>query len=121
MYPTISGTFRTPKQDEVIPLETPIQLKTGRLVDSLRIPAGTGIFLGILGYNTSKQVFGENAAAFVSERWLDREKSTSSWTTTYSSILTFLSGTRSCVGFQFAKLEMKIVLAVLLLSFRFDP
>ncbi|KAL1739496.1 hypothetical protein HDZ31DRAFT_68869 [Schizophyllum fasciatum] len=39
----------------------------------------------------------------------------------YSNLMTFLGGSRACIGFKFSQLEMKVVLVELLDAFEFAP
>ncbi|EEB94208.1 hypothetical protein MPER_07018 [Moniliophthora perniciosa FA553] len=39
----------------------------------------------------------------------------------YSHLMTFGGGQRSCIGFKFSQLEMKVVLACLVRKFEFSP
>ena len=122
IHPPISATYRTCQQDEILPLAEPVTLKSGQRVNSLRVPAKTDMLISLLGYNTSKLIFGESANEFRPQRWLDSSvNADSQWATTYSSISSFISGPRGCIGWRFAVLEIKIIIAVLVSSFRFEP
>lgn len=61
---------RSATRDTVLPLSRPIRGTDGRLVTQLPISAGTEIFTGIQGCNTSKEFWGEDALEWKPERWL---------------------------------------------------
>ena len=72
-----------------------------------------GIAIGALHRN--RKVWGDNADAFVPERWLaDNIGAVAS-----TGYMPFALGQRNCIGMQFAQLEMKVVMARLLREFVF--
>ena len=58
-------------RDTVLPLSRPIHGRTGSLITELPVTAGTEVFIGIQGCNTSKEFWGEDALAWRPERWLE--------------------------------------------------
>lgn len=57
-------------EDTVLPLSQPIHCTDGRIVTELPIAKGTEIFMGVLGANTNKELWGEDALEWKPERWL---------------------------------------------------
>ncbi|KAK6984591.1 cytochrome P450, partial [Favolaschia claudopus] len=112
---------RTTK-DVVVPLTYPIRsIINGEETKELLIHQGTAVYLGMSAENRSTAIWGADAAQFKPERWLNRTQGESKLPGAYSGMMTFLSGAKVCPGKTFALLEMKLVLAVLLLSFSFEP
>ena len=54
----------------MLPLSRPIHGKDGKLVTELVVAAGTEVYTGILGCNTSKELWGEDALEWKPDRWL---------------------------------------------------
>ncbi|KAJ1307064.1 hypothetical protein OPQ81_008043 [Rhizoctonia solani] len=70
-----------------------------------------------------RQTWGDDADQFKPSRWLDPlpcSVTEARIPGVYSNMMTFLGGPRSCIGFKFSQLEMKVVLSGLISSFRFD-
>ncbi|KAK0202604.1 cytochrome P450 [Desarmillaria ectypa] len=83
-------------------------------IDGVLVPEGTLLQICI---NTWKHVWGEDAEEFRPERWFNLPKA---YNPSYSH-LSFISGPHSCIGKTMAIIEMKAVLASLILNFDFDP
>ncbi|KAI0789221.1 cytochrome P450 [Abortiporus biennis] len=124
LYPPVSFVFREAFEDAVLPLSRPIYGVDGQAISEISIPKGTFLAVGILASNRNKEIWGEDALEWKPERWLSPlpEAVTGSRIPgVYSNLMTFLGGGRACIGFKFSQLEMKVVLAILLQSFKFSP
>ncbi|KAJ6588565.1 cytochrome P450 [Mycena capillaripes] len=119
LYPPVSAMFRESLQDTILPLSTPVD---GKICSTLTVPKGTSIFIGIAAANHSKRIWGEDALEFRPERWTNgkADSVTTPLCGIYGNTMTFLGGGRSCIGFKYAQLEMKVVLCVLLRAFTFS-
>ncbi|KAH9886464.1 cytochrome P450 [Cubamyces lactineus] len=123
LYAPASQTFRGTMKDAVLPLSQPIRATDGTLMNEIVIPRGTNILIGIMACNRNKAIWGEDASEWKPERWLrplPEALEKASMPGVYSHMMTFLGGVRSCIGFTFSQLEMKVVLSELLTSFAFD-
>lgn len=60
----VHGFLRTPIQDEDIPVSTPVKLRDGREVNSIRIRKGTYIHIPIEGLNMNVDIWGPDALQF---------------------------------------------------------
>lgn len=72
------------------------------------IPKGTTIHLSFIVNHHSKEVWGEDAEEFNPYRW-DTDKVGNAY-----QYLPFLAGGRQCIGYKFALIEFKILLAILI-------
>ncbi|SJL03784.1 related to Cytochrome P450 [Armillaria ostoyae] len=100
------------------PIPTTIRkTATTDYIDGVLVPEGTLLQICIRQINTWKHVWGEDAEEFRPERWFNLPKA---YNPSYSH-LSFLSGPHSCIGKTMAIIEMKAVLASLILNFDFDP
>ncbi|KAK7035049.1 cytochrome P450 [Favolaschia claudopus] len=122
IYSPVTFVWRQTTKDVVVPLTYPIRsIMNGEETKELLIHQGTAVYLGMSAANRSTAIWGADAAQFKPERWLNRTQGESKLPGAYSGMMTFLSGAKVCPGKTFALLEMKLVLAVLLLSFSFEP
>ncbi|KAJ7358620.1 cytochrome P450 [Mycena albidolilacea] len=123
LYPPISPTAsRDTVEDSILPLSTPIIGVDGTAMSTINVPKGTPISIAIAASNHDKQIWGEDALEFRPERWINgkAESVTTKLCGIYGNTMTFLGGGRSCIGFKFAQLEMKVVACVLLRAFKFS-
>ncbi|CCM01002.1 uncharacterized protein FIBRA_03050 [Fibroporia radiculosa] len=123
LYPPVRALIRNARQDTVLPLHEPVVGIDGRLIQEISISKGTTVMIGILGCNTRKAIWGEDADEWKPERWLSPLPDTVTKTTVpgvYSNLMTFIGGKRACIGFKFSEMEMKVVLSGLLTSFTFS-
>jgi cytochrome P450 len=101
LYPTVPITGRVANKDTTI--------------GSQRVPKGTRVSVVPWAINRAEEYWGPNATEFVPERWIDKEtgraNNTGGATSNYN-IMTFLHGPRSCIGKDFAKAELKVLVAV---------
>ncbi|KAJ3504638.1 hypothetical protein NLJ89_g7834 [Agrocybe chaxingu] len=124
LYPPGPTVGRTTLQDSVLPLSSPIKGLDGKEIHELFIPKHTEITLSILSSNTNPEIWGPDSYEWKPERWLTSMPDTVTAAHipgVYSHLMTFLGGGRSCIGFKFAQLEMKVVLSLLISSFKFSP
>lgn len=97
MLPPVALTVREALQDDVLPLSEPIRGRDGRMIDSLFVPQGQTVSIDIMQVNRNKQFFGQDAAEFRPERWLENDgelKKPAHAFETWSPILSFLGGPR---------------------------
>ncbi|KAJ7935777.1 cytochrome P450 [Mycena leptocephala] len=122
-YPPVSpAMFREATRDAILPLSTPITGVDGKVVNSIPVPKGTQIYIAISAANHNKSIWGEDALEFKPERWTNGKANsvTAKLCGVYGNTMTFIGGGRSCIGFKFAQLEMKVALCVLLRAFKFS-
>lgn len=58
------------KKDTVLSFSKPIRGKDGRALNEIFIPKGTELYIGILGCNTDKDLWGDDALEWKPERWM---------------------------------------------------
>jgi len=121
LYPPVAPfIFRKAAADAVLPLSVPITGVDETVMRSITVPKGTSIYISVAAANHNKEIWGEDALQFRPERWT-HGKTDSVLTKlpgVYANTMTFSGGGRSCIGFKFAQLEMKVVLCVLLRAFK---
>ncbi|OBZ67961.1 Docosahexaenoic acid omega-hydroxylase CYP4F3 [Grifola frondosa] len=123
LFPPASLTFREAKKDTMLPLSEPVHGRDGSMIHEIPISKGTSIFIGVTGSNSSKALWGEDAYEWKPDRWLSplpRALEEARIPGVYSNLMTFFGGGRSCIGFKFSQLEMKVVLSILMANFTFE-
>ncbi|CCM01086.1 uncharacterized protein FIBRA_03134 [Fibroporia radiculosa] len=123
VFPPVTGLTRVATKDSVLPLSEPIMGLDGTLITEIPIPEGTELIVGTMGSNLRPAVWGEDSLEWKPERWLlplPTKVTDASIPGVYSNLMTFLGGKRACIGFKFSEMEMKVVLSVLLSTFRFE-
>ncbi|KAL0088296.1 hypothetical protein J3Q64DRAFT_1724979 [Phycomyces blakesleeanus] len=80
------------------------------------LPKGTDVFISIIANHHSKQIWGDDAETFRPSRW---DEELASKVSPYE-YMPFLAGGRQCIGYKFALVEMKILLAILIMDFKFS-
>ncbi|KAF8968283.1 cytochrome P450 [Flammula alnicola] len=112
------------RQDVVLPLSSPIKGLDGQEIREIFIPNDTNIIVGIMASNRNPELWGPDVLEWKPERWLEPLPETvirAHLPGIYSHLMTFIGGSRACIGFKFSQLEMKVVLLLLIESFRFSP
>ncbi|KAL1680371.1 cytochrome P450 [Schizophyllum commune] len=112
------------RQDVVMPLGTPVTGLDGQSLSEVFVPKGTPIIISVININRSTKIWGADAKEWKPERWLaplPEAVAEAHVPGIYSNLMTFLGGGRSCIGFKFSQLEMKVVLTELVDAFQFSP
>ncbi|KAG9016558.1 hypothetical protein FRB90_003030 [Tulasnella sp. 427] len=109
-------TPRSAGQDTSIPVSKPYIDKKGVERTEITVGAGEEIVIPIALVKRDKEIWGEDADELRPERWLEGSSHprSSEIPGVFSSLLTFLGGPRSCIGYRFALLEMKVLIFALL-------
>ncbi|KAE9385054.1 cytochrome P450 [Gymnopus androsaceus JB14] len=87
-------------------------------------PRGTVVMVSIFNANKNPDLWGKDADEWKPERWLSPLPDAlleARIPGVYSHLMTFIGGGRSCIGFKFSQLEMKVVISVLVENFKFSP
>ncbi|KAI0754298.1 cytochrome P450 [Daedaleopsis nitida] len=122
LHPPVSMVFRETREDIVLPLSEPIRGLDGKVLQEIPVPKDTTVVVAIRSSNRNKAVWGEDALEWKPERWLSSlpdSVTDAKIPGVYSNLMTFIGGGRACIGFKFSQLEMKVVLALLLMKFTF--
>lgn len=148
LYPSLPVMSRITSKTTTLPLQFPALSRSGGYTSTVTIPEGAYTIISILAANRHQEVWGDDANEWRPERWLsshlaapsqaqevkfslDGEDVTSTSPTpgakdsvrfpgVYSNMMTFLGGSRSCIGFKFAEMELKQVIATLVLRLHFS-
>ncbi|CAA7266959.1 unnamed protein product [Cyclocybe aegerita] len=124
LYPPIATFMRNARQDAILPLSAPIKGIDGTDFHEIHVPKGTDVFVSVISSNRNPQVWGPDAYEWNPERWLQplpESVLNARIPGVLPHLLTFFAGGRSCIGFKFAQLEMKVVLTLLVEGFEFSP
>ncbi|KAJ3786493.1 cytochrome P450 [Lentinula aff. detonsa] len=124
LYPPAPSALRYSLQDAVVPLSKPIIGNDGTQIREIAVPRGTTIFISMYNANRNEDLWGPDANEWKPERWLSSLPEAiieAHIPGIYAHQMTFSAGPRSCIGFKFSQLEMKVVLTVLFEHFIFSP
>ncbi|KAK0462505.1 cytochrome P450 [Desarmillaria tabescens] len=119
-HPIIYHIFRMAPQDDVIPLNKPVMLTTGKVVKEIPISKGTYIMTSVAGYNRNKSIWGEDAHVFDPTRWFRGGMSKDVLVGVYGNLFSFGGGLRSCIGWRFAVLELHAFIVEVVNNFDFS-
>ncbi|KAJ3755811.1 cytochrome P450 [Lentinula raphanica] len=122
LYAPASIVSRIARKDAVIPLHKPIVGLDGTEIHEIAVPKGTTIFVSIYNSNRNPDLWGKDANEWKPERWLSDlpdELADARIPGVYSHLMTFIGGGRSCIGFKFSQLEMKVVISTLVETLKF--
>ncbi|CAA7265474.1 unnamed protein product [Cyclocybe aegerita] len=123
LYPPFPYVGRTTMQDAVLPLSNPVKGLDGREISEILVPRHTEIVVSIIASNMNSEIWGPDSYEWKPERWLTQMPDALSEAHipgVYSHLMTFLGGGRSCIGFKFSQLEMKVVISLLVSTFKFS-
>ncbi|KAK0245075.1 cytochrome P450 [Armillaria nabsnona] len=109
LHPVVHTLTRTAPHDDVLPL-------TGS--KTLAIPKGQTLFCSVYLYNRLPSIWGADAEEWNPARFLDKSIPISLGI--YANLMSFSYGSRSCIGWRFAVMEMQTVLAKLIQNFEFS-
>ncbi|KAG6623429.1 putative cytochrome P450 [Phytophthora cinnamomi] len=84
--------------------------------DGMFLPCGTRVVIPTFAVARLQSIWGEDAADFKPERWIDPQTRKLRVISPYK-FLVFLAGPRSCLGAKLAMLELKVALASVLSKF----
>ncbi|EIN13034.1 cytochrome P450 [Punctularia strigosozonata HHB-11173 SS5] len=124
LYPPVFFFQRTAQQDTILPLLFPVRGTDGSAIEEVPVRRNQNIILAIAAVNKDKRIWGPDADEWKPDRFLRPLPDTvanAKIPGVYANLMTFMGGPRSCIGFKFAELEMKITAAYLLESFVFMP
>ncbi|KAM5533685.1 hypothetical protein V8D89_012652 [Ganoderma adspersum] len=124
LYGPVRTLVRRAMEDTVLPLHEPIRGTDGVLITEVAVPKGTVAVLNLGACNTNKAVWGEDVYEWRPDRFLSplpRSVEAARVPGVYANLMSFHGGSRSCIGFKYALLELKVVLAVLIANFTFEP
>ncbi|KAJ8087892.1 hypothetical protein PM082_006749 [Marasmius tenuissimus] len=115
--PIVPELVREAVNDDIIPLDSPITDISGSVWKEIPVTKGQRVALNIFKYNRFKSVWGEDADLWNPERFLDSTRPTTLGV--FANLMTFSGGIRACIGWRFAVLELQVVTAALIDTFKF--
>ncbi|KAJ3530952.1 hypothetical protein NMY22_g8359 [Coprinellus aureogranulatus] len=144
LYAPIPLVVRSVTRDVAMPLSEPIVGVDGREVSEILLPKNTCIIASLIHCNRDPLIWGPDANEWKPERWLGPLPESVTNTRVpgiFSHLMSFIGGSRSCIGFKFSQLEMsalspsylkgmisyvegprvEVVLSTLVRSFKFEP
>ncbi|OAX34745.1 cytochrome P450 [Rhizopogon vinicolor AM-OR11-026] len=115
LYPSIPILGRTTTEAVSVPLQFPVRSTSGEEISAVPLVKNQTIVVSVLAANHNQAVWGEDASEWKPERWLNSSQGTTpgvkdgvKYPGVYSSMMTFLAGSRSCIGFKFAEMEINL-------------
>lgn len=121
MLPAVPSTVRVALKDDVVPLSKSYPRADGKgTFNSVVIPKGHELFIPLNVIQLSKDLWGEDAQDFNPDRWDNLPSSVINAKMPPGHTFAFLSGPRSCIGKQLAILETQVILAHMLLNYKFE-
>ncbi|KAH9858559.1 cytochrome P450 [Lenzites betulinus] len=124
-YPGVLMVFRDVTRDTVIPLTTPVRGLDGELITAIPLSKDSRVIVDMAASNIDPALWGPDASEWRPERWLagsvPKEVEEAHIPGVFSNMMTFIAGHRACIGFNFAQVEIKTVLLIMLQYFRFEP
>ncbi|KAG9312334.1 cytochrome P450 [Chiua virens] len=120
-HPVVPHVQRIAGRDDILPLSRSITTESGQSISEIVVPKGTRMVASIAAYNRNTELWGEDAHEFNPDRWLEgaanKKKPVSIGV--YSNLMTFSGGTRACLGWRFAVIEIQAFLVEMIGKFEF--
>ncbi|KAK7008386.1 cytochrome P450 [Favolaschia claudopus] len=121
MYPAVSVSDRVAVQDHILPLSRPIMTSHGKQITEIPIMKGQVVYLATGQYQRSNLRWGEDAHEFKPSRWMaDEAVHKEDSVGGYANLMTFHGGSRICLGWRFALLEIQVFVSELVGKFKFS-
>ncbi|KAG8769239.1 hypothetical protein FRC12_005086 [Ceratobasidium sp. 428] len=120
LYPAVPATLREAAHEIRIPTSRPYADRKGVERTFVTLQKGDGILIPILAMNRDKDIWGEDAMQFRSDRWSNLPEAAEDMPGVWGHLMTFTYGSRSCIGFRFALIEMKAMLYTLVRAIEFE-
>ncbi|KZT42326.1 cytochrome P450 [Sistotremastrum suecicum HHB10207 ss-3] len=120
-FPIVPMVMRIATEDVNLPLKTPVTDNRGRPLSEIRVRKGEGIDIPIIALNRSKDIWGDDADQYRPERWENVPEMAHEVPGVWSDLMTFIGGPRSCIGYKFSIIEMKVLIFTLIRAFSFEP
>ncbi|KAH7925887.1 cytochrome P450 [Leucogyrophana mollusca] len=120
VHAPVTWTMRVAMEGDEIPVQRPFIDKGGNTRTTIKVNKYDIITIPIQAINKSQSIWGGDAQAFRPERWQNPPEEIKAIQGLYSNTLTFLSGTRGCIGYKFALAEIKIFLYTLVRDLEFS-
>ncbi|KAG6891095.1 hypothetical protein C0995_014185 [Termitomyces sp. Mi166 len=114
LHPPILENHHEAGETIIVPLSDPLP---GTADKHLVIPKGTTIAIPLNVIQTDETIWGPDAALFRPQRWIERKKA---GIRDGRDFLAFSEGPRACIGKAFALVEIKVLVATLLLQYAFS-
>uniref|UniRef100_A0A2A4IT41 Cytochrome P450 n=1 Tax=Heliothis virescens TaxID=7102 RepID=A0A2A4IT41_HELVI len=102
LYPSAPMLLRRVDEDVLLP-------------SGVTLPQGSGVMLSVFAAHRNPRYWGEDAELFRPERFIDEPLQHP------AAFLAFSYGPRNCIGYRFAMMSMKTVLATLLRQYKILP
>ncbi|CDO75034.1 hypothetical protein BN946_scf184640.g9 [Trametes cinnabarina] len=123
LYPPVAAIGRGAAKDMRLPLLTPVVGEDGTIMHEVPVPAGIWVLLNIQASNCNPALWGEDALEWKPDRWLrplPPALEDARIPGVYSHLMSFSGGIIALSGFKFSQLEMKVLLSLLISSFKFE-
>ncbi|KAF5360566.1 hypothetical protein D9756_005060 [Leucocoprinus leucothites] len=124
VFPPVNLAFlRTARSDMLLPLSKPVRGVDSQEMTEIFVAKGTNLIVSAFGANCNPELWGTDSYEWKPERWLSpvpEAVTEAHMPGIYSHLMTFMGGSRACIGFKFSQLEMKVVLSALLSTFKFS-
>ncbi|KAK0438173.1 cytochrome P450 [Desarmillaria tabescens] len=120
LHPIAPTLMRRAVQDDSLPLSEPIITEDGKILKDIPIPKGQTIYCSIYTYNRLPSIWGPDADQWNPNRFIGDVTQPRTPLGMYGNLMTFGSGTRSCIGWEFAIMEMQVIIVDLLKHFEFS-
>ncbi|KAF7777643.1 hypothetical protein Agabi119p4_3715 [Agaricus bisporus var. burnettii] len=120
LHSPVPMTIRLATEDDVLPLQTPVVDKFGKLHHEIRILKGQGVLIPFDAVNRLSSIWGDDAERFNPDRWNSPPEAAMSVPGIWGNLMTFSAGPRACIGFRFSLIEMKALLFTLVRAFEFN-
>ncbi|KAI9068331.1 PAH-inducible cytochrome P450 monooxygenase PC-PAH 4 [Trametes sanguinea] len=119
MHPVVTQLPRVATKDDVLPLAYPIVAADGEAISEIPIRKGQIVNTSFAMYNRLPQVWGADAEVWNPDRFSAIDGNKQTYVGVFANLMTFSAGTRACIGWRFAIIEMQVLVAELVGTFHF--
>uniref|UniRef100_A0A0W0F722 Cytochrome p450 n=1 Tax=Moniliophthora roreri TaxID=221103 RepID=A0A0W0F722_MONRR len=120
LHPVALQLAREAKHADLVPLELPVESSSGETISEVPVQPGQRIVVDINMYNRLESVWGPDANKWNPSRFDASAPAKPITVGMTDNLLTFSGGSKGCIGWRFALIELHILLAGLLEQFHFS-